>query len=272
MARQRRARPVPSEPHGVLALPAGSDARSGTGQLARPRADHEELDGVVRAEIVAYAGVPDGFSAWPVSSRAEQLVLDGRLSEDRTGLLVANLAWLARPGRRPVATRLRRRRPPPLERLTEPRAVVDRILDATALSTQGGVRLVDDATRTVLDPGCCVQVDDWLDWADLLQGGSLVLGHHPELVVDVRGGTCVAWTTDRDDREDRGPQPHEPRVGFPAADVPGQLVGMRRDLAATIDRVGLWVRTVVPDQADDLVVRLRGAWGVTGDDRLRGVP
>ncbi len=223
---------------------------------------------MVRAEVVAYASVPEEFSAWPVSSRAEQLVLDGRLSEDRTSLLVANLAWLARPERRPVMTRLRRRRHPPLERLTEPRAVVQRILDAAGLSTQGGVRLVDDATATVLDPGWCVQVDEWLDWADLLQGGSLVLGHHPELVVDVRGGTCVAWTTDRDDREDRGPLPHEPRVEFPVADVPGQIVGMRRDLATTIDGVGLWAATVVPDQADDLVVRLRGAWGVTGDDHL----
>jgi hypothetical protein len=219
---------------------------------------------VVRTEVVAHAGVPEEFSAWPVSGRAEQLVLDGRLSDDRTGLLVAYLAWLADPERRSVVTRLRRRRPPPLERLTEPRAVVERILDATALSAQGGVRLVDDATGTVLDPGCCVQVDDWLDWADLLQDGSLVLGHDPELVVDVRGGTCVAWTTDRDDREDPGPLPHEPRVEFPAADVPGQIIGMRRDLVATIDGVGRWATTVAPDQADALVVRLRAAWGVTG--------
>lgn len=227
---------------------------------------------MARAGIIACAGLPDGFSAWPVSSRAEVLVLDGRLSADRTGLLVANTAWLAHPERRPVMTRLRRRRPPPLERLTDPRAVVERILDAGALGAQGGVRLVDDATRTVLDPGCCVQVEDWLDWADLLQGGSLVLGHEPELVVDVRGGTCVAWTTDRADHEGRGPLPHEPRVEFPAADVPEQIAGMRRDLAATIDGVGLWATTVVPDLADDLVVRLRGAWGVAEDDHFRGVP
>jgi hypothetical protein len=227
---------------------------------------------VVRTEIIACAGVPDGFSAWPLSSRAVVLVLDGELSADRTGLLVAHTAWLAHPERRPLTARLRRRRPLPLERLTDPRAVVERILDAGALGAQGGVRLVDDATRTVLDPGCCVQVEDWLDRADLLQGGPLVLGHDPELVVDVRGGTCVAWTTERTDHEGRGPLPHEPRIGFPAADVPGQIAGMRRDLAATVDGVGLWARTVVPDLADDLVVRLRGAWGVSGVDRPRSVP
>lgn len=224
---------------------------------------------MIRAEVIAYAGVPDGFRAWSIVDDISVLVLDGDLSHDRTGRLVANIAWLAVPHRASIVTRLRRGRPPALESLTDPRAVVDRILDAEDLSVQGGVRLVDDATGTVLDPGCCVQVYDWADWADLLRGEPVVVGHDPELVVDVRGDTCVAWSVEGGDTPD-GPPPHVPRIAFPTTAVPEHISVMRRSLTATTDRVGEWASALVPGQADDLVTRIREAWGVA--EQPGGVP
>lgn len=223
---------------------------------------------MVRAEVVAYAGVPDGFQAWPVADTYAEIALNGGQSDDQIALLLANIAWLAEPPRLPIVERLRRRHPPSVAQLAEPRAVVDRILDAVHLSTQGGVRLTDDATGTVIAPGCCTQVDDWTGWIDplLLRSEAVVVGHDPEVVVALRDSACLAWAADDVGTEDRGPSPHDLQIEFPGSFVPELVSEMQRGLMATTDRIRQWVSPFIPDRADDLVTRIREHWDVAEDD------
>jgi hypothetical protein len=223
---------------------------------------------VVRAEVVAHAGFPDGFRAWPVTDSYADIVLDGNQPDEQIALLVANIAWLAGSPKLPVAQRLLRRHPPTVAQLAEPSAVLDRILDARRLSSQGGVRLTDDTTGTVIAPGCCTHVRGWTDWTDLLlYGRPVVMGHDPEVVVALRDDICLAWATEDMNTDDRGPLPDDPHIEFPKSTVPELVSEMQRGLVATTDRIGQWVSTIVPGRVDELVIRIREQWDVADNDR-----
>ncbi|MFI7427934.1 hypothetical protein ACIBPB_13180 [Micromonospora sp. NPDC049836] len=114
--------------------------------------------------------------------------------------------------------------------------VVDTLLGEELLLAAGGLRLHDTATGASVTPGCCAGLEDWREWASVLDGGQPWLGHDPGPEVEVCGALIRVW-------QHGGPRRSGPVVEFAGADLPGLLARVHADLVGFLDRLDAWTRT-----------------------------
>lgn len=169
----------------------------------------------------------DSPQPWPVAPMAawSWLVLDAGCPDEEVGLFVSVLAH-----RLDVASRERRDE------------VVDTLLAEDFLIVAGGLRLVDDVTGMVVVPGCCMGLEDWRDWVQVLAGGTPWLGHDPGPDVEVIGDDLRVW-------QDGGPGRHHGRwadtnVLMPRLALSELLRDVHRDLLGFLTVLGGWTRRI----------------------------
>ncbi|MBN6055675.1 hypothetical protein JYK22_27335, partial [Nonomuraea sp. RK-328] len=123
----------------------------------------------------------------------------------------------------------------------------------------GGLRVT--AGDVVIDPGCCVGLDEWRYWLDALDGRPVYLGHDPDVWLEDRG--AVLRLRRDEDQFLPGELADQPGqyIDIPRDALPGLLEGVRQDLAGFLVALHQWAHDLVPEMADHLVL--------TVDRRLR---
>ncbi|WP_330276892.1 hypothetical protein OG205_15240 [Lentzea sp. NBC_00516] len=106
------------------------------------------------------------------------------------------------------------------------------LLDEEMIIMAGGVRVSDTATGVRIEPGCCVGLENWRDWADLLDGKEPWLGHSRPPGVEFAQDVVRLWPQD----EHR----YGPACEIPAADLREHLEGVRQDLIGFLGLVREW--------------------------------
>ncbi|GAA0472382.1 hypothetical protein Ade02nite_52050 [Paractinoplanes deccanensis] len=111
-----------------------------------------------------------------------------------------------------------------------PARIADALVAEEMLLVNGGLRVADTATGSVVVPGCCAGLESWHEWADLAAGRAVWLGHDPEPTVEAIGDDLRIW-------QNRGSGDH---VDIPRAVLPSLLLGVRRDLVGFLGALALW--------------------------------
>jgi hypothetical protein len=106
------------------------------------------------------------------------------------------------------------------------------LLEKEMIIAAGGVRVSDTATGARIEPGCCFGLENWRDWAGLLDGEEPWLGHSPTPGVELTEGVVRLWQ----DEEHR----YGPVCEIPAEDLRGHLEGVRQDLVGFLGLVREW--------------------------------
>jgi hypothetical protein len=114
----------------------------------------------------------------------------------------------------------------------------------------GGLRV--DGDGVVLNPGCCVGLDEWRDWL-LVAGGEVIdLGHSPDALVEHRGPVVRVWRTGGLLPSGSVPEPDEPHIDIPRDALPERLGAVQRDLVGFLTALHPWARGIRADLADPL--------------------
>ncbi|MEU4689394.1 hypothetical protein [Actinoplanes sp. NPDC023714] len=171
---------------------------------------------------------------WPVADLApgSWLVLGGGCSGAQAGTFVWALAGACGDG--------------------TPEEVIAGLVAEEALIVAGGLRVADSRTGAVVTPGCCAGLEDWRDWATVLDGGSPWLGHSPDPAVEVAGDVIRVWQDGGAGRR------RSARVDIPRADLPVLLDGVQRDLAAFLEVLAGWSGAPALVRAVDDALRISG--------------
>lgn len=119
----------------------------------------------------------------------------------------------------------------------------------------GGLRVRAD--DVVIDPGCCVGLDEWRDWLAALDGQPVDLGHDPDVWLESKG-EVVRLRRDEDRLLPEGqlPGPSEQHIDIPRDALPDLLRSVQRDLAGFLAALHRWAQGIAPDLADQLVSEL----------------
>ncbi|NMO56964.1 hypothetical protein HH310_38040 [Actinoplanes sp. TBRC 11911] len=115
----------------------------------------------------------------------------------------------------------------------------------------GGLRLGDDGF--VIDPGCCVGLDEWRDWRLVIGGEVIYLGHDPDPLVEHRGPVVRVWMTGGQHSSGTALNPDEPHIDIPRHVLPALLGAVQQDLAGFLTALHPWVQGIRADLADPLV-------------------
>jgi hypothetical protein len=114
----------------------------------------------------------------------------------------------------------------------------------------GGLRVGDG--DVVIDPGCCVGLDEWRDWLRVIGGEVIDLGHDPDPLIEHRGPVVRVWK-DGDRLASRpAPGPDEPHIDIPRHTLPSLLSAVQQDLAGFLTFLHSWARDIRVDLADPL--------------------
>ncbi|WP_067473539.1 hypothetical protein [Actinomadura hibisca] len=193
---------------------------------------------MITAEVVVETLVLPDFTAWPIAERPDDLLLalSGQMSLDQVGTVMAEL--FSRSGI-------------PVEPLSELHHLLDRhLVEAECLTMSGGLRLHDTTTRAQIVPGCCCGLEDWRDWAQLLQGDDeLWLGHDPHTRVRIEQNKV------RLDQNARALNPAFPSsvLEISLNELPDLLKAAHRQLQGFLDSVDRWAGALSPQAASRLV-------------------
>lgn len=114
----------------------------------------------------------------------------------------------------------------------------------------GGLRVT--AGGTVIDPGCCLGLDEWRDWLRLLDGVGIGLGHSPDSGVDHRGSVLRLWEGDDLQPPGQNPGADDRYIDIPADALPSLLSAVQQDLAGFLAALRPWAQAIAPDLADRL--------------------
>ncbi|HEX5597152.1 MAG TPA: hypothetical protein VFX61_14230 [Micromonosporaceae bacterium] len=114
----------------------------------------------------------------------------------------------------------------------------------------GGLRIT--AGDVVIDPGCCVGLDEWRDWLQVLGGQVIDLGHDPNVLVEHRGPVLRLWQDKDQLLPAELPGPGDQHIDIPRKALPGLLREVHRDLVGFLAALHPWARTIVADLADPL--------------------
>ncbi|WP_331727741.1 hypothetical protein [Streptomyces sp. NBC_00158] len=176
---------------------------------------------------------PDGFDLWPVAEIEPFgfLPLSGELSPAQVGTAVMRIAGcndVDPDGDRP---------PRPADALG---SFLHGLLTFDCLFAAGGLRVTDNSTGVTFLPGCCDGLEDWRDWHQFADAGSLLgFGHDPVSPVAERFGDTVRLTANAD-RSD------SPVIELSVTELRHLLVGAERDLADFLALAADWASTHLP--------------------------
>ncbi|ASW55734.1 hypothetical protein [Plantactinospora sp. KBS50] len=112
----------------------------------------------------------------------------------------------------------------------------------------GGLRISDG--DVVLDPGCCVGLDEWRDWLRVLDGEVIYLGHDPDVLVEHRGRVLRVWKDKDQLLPGQPPSPGEQHIDIPCDGLPTLLDAVQRDLVGFLTALHSWVRDFAVELAD----------------------
>lgn len=114
----------------------------------------------------------------------------------------------------------------------------------------GGLRLGDD--DVVIDPGCCVGLDEWRDWLRVIGGEVIDLGHDPDPLVEHRGPVVRVWKDGGQLPAGSIPDPDEPHIDIPPHALPQLLGAVQQDLLGFLSALHPWVQGIRADLAHPL--------------------
>ncbi|MFD0418363.1 hypothetical protein [Streptomyces sp. NPDC127108] len=193
--------------------------------------------------------VPDGFDLWPVAE-AESfgfLPLGGELSPTEVGAAVMRIAScndVAPDGDRP---------PRPADALG---SFLHGLLTFDHLFAAGGLRVTDHSTGVTFLPGCCDGLEDWRDWHQFLDGGSLLgFGHDPLSPVAERFGDTVRLTVNAD-------QSDSPAIELSITKLRNLLADAERDLADFLALAADWASSHLPGHCVPVTAALARVLGL----------
>ncbi|MGW1794665.1 hypothetical protein ACWCQN_01360 [Streptomyces sp. NPDC001984] len=160
---------------------------------------------------------PDGFDLWPVAEIKSFgfLPLRGELSPAEVGTAVMRIAScndIDPDGDRP---------PRPAGALD---SFLHGLLTFDNLFAAGGLQVTDNSAGVTFLPGCCDGLEDWRDWHQFVDDGSLLgFGHDPVSPIAERFGDTVRLTVNAD-------QSDSPVIELSVTELRHLLTGAERDL------------------------------------------
>ncbi|MFD9036663.1 hypothetical protein ACFVZW_36850, partial [Streptomyces sp. NPDC059567] len=108
------------------------------------------------------------------------------------------------------------------------------LLTFDSLFAASGLRVTDNSTGVTFLPGCCDGLEDWRDWHQFADGGSLLgFGHDPLSPVAERFGDTVRLTVNAD-------QSDSPVVELSITELRNLLAGAESDLADFLALAADW--------------------------------
>lgn len=120
--------------------------------------------------------------------------------------------------------------------------VVATLLAEKFLIVAGGLRLLDTATGTAVEPGCCDGLEDWREWVQVLTGGSPWLGHNPSPEIELTGSDMRVWQDGRPDGHHG--QQAAIKVVAPRFMRPDLLRNVQRDLGGFLAALEAWTTRI----------------------------
>ncbi|WKU42880.1 hypothetical protein Q3V23_01700 [Streptomyces sp. VNUA116] len=196
---------------------------------------------VMRPVLEIYT--PDGFDLWPVAEIESFgfLPLSGELSPAEVGAAVMRIADYndAVPDDdcppRPAEAR---------------DAFLHGLLTSDAPLAPGGLQVTDGSTGVIFLPGCCDGLEDWRDWHQLVDTGSLLgFGHDPVSPIAERFGDTVRLTVNAE-------QSDSPVIELSVTELRPLLAGVERDLAGFLALAAGWAAKCLPDYCTPLTATL----------------
>ncbi len=177
---------------------------------------------------------PDGFDLWTVAEVEPLgfLALSGALSPAEVGTAVMRIA-----GCNDID--------PEDDRPPRPADALDSFLHGLLtfgnLSAAGGLRFTDNSTGVAFLPGCCDGLEDWRDWQQFINDGSLLgFGHDPVSPVAERFGDTVRLTVNAEHSD-------SPVMELSVAELRSLLADAERDLADFLALAADWASRRLPD-------------------------
>ncbi|MBB5968197.1 hypothetical protein [Planomonospora venezuelensis] len=86
----------------------------------------------------------------------------------------------------------------------------------------------------VINPGCCVGLDEWRDWLGALDGRPVDLGHDPDVLLENRGTVLRLWQDKDQLLRGEVPSPSERYIDIPREDLLGLLRGVHHRRAPSV--------------------------------------
>ncbi|GHA70743.1 hypothetical protein GCM10010348_74540 [Streptomyces anthocyanicus] len=176
---------------------------------------------------------PDGFDLWPVAEIKPfgWLPLSGELSSAEVGAAMMRIARCNDID-------------PDGDRPPRPAAALDSFLHGLLtfdnLFAAGGLRVTDHSTGVTFLPGCCDGLEDWRDWHQFVDDGSLLgFGHAPVSPIAERFGDTVRLTVNAE-------QSDSPVIELCVTELRLLLDGAERDLADFLTLATDWSSRHLP--------------------------
>lgn len=142
------------------------------------------------------------------------------------------------------------------DRRTGVAEAVARVVAAESLILPGGLRASDTVTGKSVVPGCCVGLEDWREWVDLLNHVSPWMGHDPGPWVEFHTSRLRLWQ-DSHNPPRRGHRNIPIRIDIPEDELPRLLVGVQQALNDFLIVVQLWAAEAgVASSANALVAAI----------------
>lgn len=116
----------------------------------------------------------------------------------------------------------------------------------------GGLRVT--ASDVVVEPGCCLGLDEWRNWLNVLNRQTIDLGHDPDVLLEHRGPVIRLWKDKNRLLPGELPGPSEQHIDIPRDVLPWLLQAVHQDLASFLVALRQWAQDMVPDLADPLVL------------------
>ncbi|MFE5106001.1 hypothetical protein [Streptomyces sp. NPDC056663] len=186
---------------------------------------------------------PDGFDLWPVAEIKSFgfLPLSGELSPAEVGTAVMRIASCNDID-------------PDGDRPPRPAAALDSFLHGLLtfdnLYAAGGLRVTDKSTGVTFLPGCCDGLEDWRDWHQFVDDGSLLgFGHDPVSPIAERFGDTVRLTINAE-RSD------SPVIELCVTELRHLLTGAERDLSDFLTLATDWSSRHLPGHCTSVTAAL----------------
>jgi hypothetical protein len=104
----------------------------------------------------------------------------------------------------------------------------------------------------VIDPGCCVGLDEWREWLRVIGGEVIDLGHDPDPLIEHRGPVVRVWKDGGQRPSGPSFDPREPYIDIPRHALSELLGAVRRDLLGFLSALRPWAQSIHADLADPL--------------------